>query len=184
MDDATLAVKALQQIAKGPPELCFLWRWPCFSSSEWAAWVQAVGSVVGIAIAVWLPYQAKRKADAEAQSLAVNFVVGAFQIIHAMDQMARSGDARSVQVKRAILDEHMLIGRTVPLHQIAPAVMKVVVTIRAACAEILLMTQEDRLKQDEQISMSRLAETLSEYRHDFAAMMVQAGFAPPKEYGY
>jgi hypothetical protein len=38
------------------PNLCVIGvGWPCLTSGEWAAWVQALGSLVGIGIAVMIP---------------------------------------------------------------------------------------------------------------------------------
>ncbi|RQZ50899.1 hypothetical protein [Burkholderia sp. Bp9099] len=40
--------------------------WTNLKTSDWAAWVQAVGSVAGIFIAVWLPAKARRAESADA----------------------------------------------------------------------------------------------------------------------
>ncbi len=38
-------------------------KWPPQQSSDWASWVQAAGVIVGIAIAICVPYQQDRKRD-------------------------------------------------------------------------------------------------------------------------
>ena len=60
------------QVQPAPPDYCFLWadRWPwpdlfwwlCMTKGEWSGWMQAIGALVAIGIAIELPRRAARKA--------------------------------------------------------------------------------------------------------------------------
>ncbi|MCA8313220.1 hypothetical protein LGN43_02910 [Burkholderia multivorans] len=69
--------------------------WGNLKSADWAAWVQAVGSVVGIFIAVWLPAKARRAelsdaADSDLQRLQL-LTQQAFQFVQNLrSQMRRT----------------------------------------------------------------------------------------------
>lgn len=64
-----------------PPDYCFAWghlwlpNWLtlCMPRSDWAAWAQAVGAIVGIGIAVWLPWKAERDRRHQAHLAALLF---------------------------------------------------------------------------------------------------------------
>ncbi len=70
MDTNQLA-GALSQVAgaiKPASEICLLWIdfWAtCMTKSEWAAWMQAIGSLIAIGVAVAIPYWQKWHADRE-----------------------------------------------------------------------------------------------------------------------
>jgi hypothetical protein len=59
---------------------CLVWLgWPCLSASEWAAWVQAIGSIAAIGIAIWIPIRIHRadqnRVDAEKRLRARSFAL-------------------------------------------------------------------------------------------------------------
>ena len=39
--------------------LCWSFNWPDLDAAAWASWVQAVGSIVALGIAIWIPYHQK-----------------------------------------------------------------------------------------------------------------------------
>ncbi|MFP5444340.1 MAG: hypothetical protein ACLGIY_12240 [Betaproteobacteria bacterium] len=54
--------------AKPAQEYCFLWiDWwaTCMTKTEWAGWMQAIGAVTALGIAIGLPYFQKKRADKE-----------------------------------------------------------------------------------------------------------------------
>lgn len=63
--DANQLVEALSravEAAKPAAEYCVLakqehWWTVCMTKAEWSGWMQAIGSVVALAIAIWLPYK-------------------------------------------------------------------------------------------------------------------------------
>jgi hypothetical protein len=78
-----------------PPEYCFLWidHWTtCMSKSEWSGWAQAIGSLIGLAIAVgvpWVQHSQDRRAEARASLTAeLDAHQGVLRVIHeAIDRL-------------------------------------------------------------------------------------------------
>ncbi|CAN7316504.1 hypothetical protein [Acidovorax delafieldii] len=69
--DANQLIKALADAAnaaKPPQEYCLFWIdwWPlCMTKAEWSGWMQVIGAVSALGIAIALPYWQKRVADRE-----------------------------------------------------------------------------------------------------------------------
>lgn len=69
--DAQLVVEGIAravEAAKPAQEYCFLWIdwWPvCMTKSEWSGWMQVIGALSALGIAIALPYWQKRLADKE-----------------------------------------------------------------------------------------------------------------------
>lgn len=54
-------------------EHCFLWLHLlplCMTKAEWAAWAQAVGSILGLGLAVWIPWNQRRYENEAAEKRA------------------------------------------------------------------------------------------------------------------
>lgn len=63
---------------------CFLWAEPCLSSSEWAAWAQAIFSALAILAAfgvVWWQLRVTKKRDEMAAKLAVGGILAHIEAI-------------------------------------------------------------------------------------------------------
>ncbi len=53
-----------------PPEFCLLWieHWStCMTKSEWAGWMQAIGTVAAIAVAIAIPWKQVQRARSQAR---------------------------------------------------------------------------------------------------------------------
>lgn len=77
------------------------WTWPSLSSDEWAAWVQALGSIGAILasvwIALWLPSHQEDKRRKERQALAM------LAVINSADELAQYlATAKQLAVERRI----------------------------------------------------------------------------------
>ncbi|WP_155648659.1 hypothetical protein [Burkholderia pseudomultivorans] len=103
---------------------CVLIDWKNLTSSEWAAWVQAVGSVVAILIAIWLPARARRDdardaADSDLQRLQLLAQQG-FQFVQNLrSQMKNRPDIRPIFDDAAF--EHIRRGLAdLPTHRLSP----------------------------------------------------------------
>jgi len=74
MPDHSALVAAVKAAVPNPPEWCLFWQWTwgltCMPKSEWASWVQAVGSVTAIivgALAIWWQMRRQRRQQIEVQ---------------------------------------------------------------------------------------------------------------------
>jgi hypothetical protein len=66
-------------------EYCLLWQqWACLPSSEWAAWTQAIFSVVAIGVAPWLARSAERDRVKQNDKLVSIFSGEVLFALHAM----------------------------------------------------------------------------------------------------
>ena len=53
------------QAAPPAPEFCLLWipHWSlCMTKADWSGWMQGIGAVLAVAIAIWLPWRSARTA--------------------------------------------------------------------------------------------------------------------------
>jgi hypothetical protein len=61
------------EAAKPAQEYCFLWidHWSmCMTKAEWSGWMQAIGSVVALLIAIWIPWRERKLKKIEDQKQA------------------------------------------------------------------------------------------------------------------
>lgn len=66
------------EAAKPAQEYCFLWIdwWPmCMTKGEWSGWMQVLGSIVALAIAIALPYLQARQKQIRSFDAAVHSVL-------------------------------------------------------------------------------------------------------------
>lgn len=126
------------------PEYCFLFVqwWPfCMTKAEWSGWMQAVGSVAAIGVAIWIPWNAQREQTRQARKQALAFAGQAVQSLGAAYQACKVVDATLASSQRAILESSLAIGMGVPLHLLASDVMSMVLTLRALLLDTLNRTQ-------------------------------------------
>ena len=104
---------SLSPPAPPPVEYCLLWAdrwfpdpwWLCMQKSEWSGWAQALGAIVALAIAVWLPARAKRQARADAKATAVAFVAGAIFAAQCMLDACERQHWADFQTQRHLLED-------------------------------------------------------------------------------
>lgn len=69
------------KVAEPAQEYCFLWidHWSmCMTKAEWSGWMQAVGSIVALIVAIYLPQ--KQRADQKKENAALAVSAAAFQM--------------------------------------------------------------------------------------------------------
>jgi hypothetical protein len=119
------------------PEYCLVgidW-WPlCMPKSEWAAWVQAVGSVAAILIAICISRQNERAAAEGARKSGEVFEVTLVRVLQEAHFAARSCKKASLYDALAALRETQMIGHAVPLERLLPAKVVSVSRLRTLCA--------------------------------------------------
>lgn len=60
---------------KPPQEYCLLWIdwWPmCMTKTEWSGWMQAIGSILALGIAIWIPWSERKHKKCEDSKKAMN----------------------------------------------------------------------------------------------------------------
>ena len=93
-DAITAAVRAA---VPNPPDWCLLWQWgweaACMPRSEWASWVQAIGSVAAIGLGMWAVQRAHRleqqREVARAEAERLSLYHGALQLVGAVYQLGK-----------------------------------------------------------------------------------------------
>lgn len=77
MDANQLAEGIARAIKATEPaqEYCLLWFWTdwwplCMTKAEWSGWMQAIGSVVALLIAIWIPWRERKVKKIEDQKQA------------------------------------------------------------------------------------------------------------------
>lgn len=69
------------EAAKPAQEYCFLWidHWSmCMTKAEWSGWMQAVGSIVALIVAIYVPQ--KQRVDQKKENAALAVSAAAFQV--------------------------------------------------------------------------------------------------------
>ncbi|MBB5860225.1 hypothetical protein [Xanthomonas arboricola] len=87
---------------------------PCLTSSEWASWVQALGSILALAIAIAVPVAIDklrhRKDELIAQQRARNAAIGVLPVIHDLSRRASNFVEQTDEEAPPELDLHALDG--------------------------------------------------------------------------
>lgn len=101
------------------PEFCLLgidW-WPiCMQKGEWASWAQAVFSVLAIAAAIWIGHRTDVKARRGARSHLIVFKSNTKSAIRYAMNASGEQDYFNYDLGRAMIQDAIQLGQTVPLH--------------------------------------------------------------------
>lgn len=102
-------IKALADAAnaaKPPQEYCLFWLdwWPlCMTKAEWSGWMQVIGAVSALGIAIALPYWQKRVADRESFSRARQCLLMQCGVIDELLKVATASGGKPSQALRHFL---------------------------------------------------------------------------------
>ena len=103
-------IKALADAAnaaKPPQEYCLLWIdwWPlCMTKAEWSGWMQVIGALSALGIAITLPYWQKRVADRESFNRARQCLLMQCGVIDELLKVATAAGDRPRQALRHSLN--------------------------------------------------------------------------------
>lgn len=90
------------------PEYCLLFIdwWPmCMTKAEWSGWAQAIGAMIALGIAIWLPAKARRNARRDSKIAVLSFMAGAvFALDRARDACAAQSWADFFAIRLLLLD--------------------------------------------------------------------------------
>jgi hypothetical protein len=118
----------------------------CFKSSlsisDWAAWVQAIGSIAALGVAIWVSKSGERAQRAEALLAAQAFVSGLVNCFRELKQAAAENSIPMTRGSRAQLEELVLIGRDVPLSRLPLKAVSAVLVLRTGAARTLPQIDE------------------------------------------
>ncbi|WP_406626148.1 hypothetical protein [Acidovorax sp. SDU_ACID1] len=85
------------EVAKPAQEYCFLWiDWwaTCMTKAEWSGWMQAIGSLVALIIAIALPYWQTRQSHRKNHRLAKHCLLQQIALLHAIRTSSASAGPR------------------------------------------------------------------------------------------
>lgn len=119
-------------------EYCFLFIqwWPvCLTKSEWAAWVQAVGSVAAIGIAIVLGRATDRDQRRHARNNTIAFAATTTGAIDLLVKVAEKGTLPDIGLARASLETCVQLGSAIRLELLPLDAISAVVTIRSLAAQ-------------------------------------------------
>lgn len=146
--DADHLVKALARavkVAEPAPEFCLKvlkqeW-WTCMTKAEWSGWVQAVGSIAALYIALRIAAAQGHREQARAERLAYKRVVSFIGILRmVLQNMSTKHSDVSIQLvrnSRAVLQEALSEARSTPHEQLNAEWVSAFQIIRANLAQLV-----------------------------------------------
>jgi len=141
--------------------ICVYW---CMTKSEWASWVQAVGSIVGLAVAIgiaaWSRCAEKRKIADENRKIAEDrlrierdtrlnverFISLASASIESIDEIFNKGavSKRDLLLRGTAATEALEISKIIDLNRLDLISASTVLAARSICNQLELLLQEER----------------------------------------
>ena len=80
--------------------------WPCLSQSEWAAWIQVIGAIVALFLAIYVPIRMRRIEELDRRQAAVDCVTQLHQVANyyatAIDQLDKPLGTPFIELTAAI----------------------------------------------------------------------------------
>jgi len=119
--------------------LGYLWN---LSKAEWASWVQAVGSIAAIGVAIWLGRRSEVEAKSGAMTHYTLFKMAAQDSMNEVLSSARAHALHKVLFARARVHDAVKLGETIPLHMVAKDDAKIATEVRS------LLTQASEFLDD------------------------------------
>lgn len=97
----TEALARAVEAAKPAAEYCFLakqdhWWTVCMTKAEWSGWMQAIGAVVALAIAIYLPHRERLRSNREARVFVSAFAANLIGILVAVKKHVDTAGIRVV----------------------------------------------------------------------------------------
>lgn len=133
------------EMAKPAQEYCFLginW-WPtCMTKAEWSGWMQAIGSVVALAIAIWLAGSPERSERRHTVVKARAFARGLTECVHGMRISIQLDQIGVLIMSMAALHEIIAIGQSIRLELLPKDALQALVNLRANSAQVLIAAKE------------------------------------------
>ena len=142
-----------------PEEYCFLWitHWStCMTKAEWSGWVQAVGAIVALAVAIGLAAfqlwhsermqraqqsESERRQAAHVHHIVVGVVHGAVRYAQSHLQAAlRPGDKFTMRVER--LEEALRVLNQAILMPLPPDVSRVLFNVNSILSNLLHVAED------------------------------------------
>jgi hypothetical protein len=138
--------------------MLFGWAWD-LNKSEWAAWVQAVGSIGAIVGAIWISHRADRLKSQQAKAGALMFGHRLGMILHS--QMEACANERDVDLRANahVVRELVEIGRHIRLDGIAPEKINALIRLRTIAAVVLWASET---------ALDRSYASFAHWRQEFA----------------
>jgi hypothetical protein len=122
-----------------PPEYCLfgLDHWSlCMQKTEWSGWAQAFGSLLALAIAIWIPAKARRDVRKDAKAAALAYcgqVLIAAQGLHAACEKQNWSSFCAI---RKVLQDAGKVGLAIPVGSLNVDALIPFLSLRTALVEI------------------------------------------------
>lgn len=137
--------------------------YPMFQSENWAAWVQAIGAIVALCIAIWIPQQERRlQADKDALSelrrrfeLLQALAVLANHAARAMQSTTRKITINEKPIRTDRLEDVQLSFRAMLSKEIPPDAISIILEIQC---EIAYQISAIKLNNDDHNNLSTKGE--------------------------
>ena len=120
------------------PQYCLLavnhWA-ACMTKAEWAAWVQAFGSIVALAVAVGLAWRSDKSHERQAERAGLIFGHQLIMALRGIETACRSQRQEVLLQQASALAEILALGRAVPMERLPKRDIVPHAKLRALAAE-------------------------------------------------
>ena len=123
-------------ILRGAAAAIFVHKYQ-LNATEVAAWVQAVGAICALTVALWLHERTKHQQAEQASGAAVTFLIGVTFTLESFLEMCQKKNRQHAVAKRAALVEYQEIARSIPLQSVSLGMQMDLLDLRADLAELL-----------------------------------------------
>jgi len=130
MKKVAIGVSAVVAVAFGA---AFVWKPPA-NSGDVAGWVQALGSILAIGLAIWLQYEARTEKERQARMLAVAFAGQVLLNFDALQMACRIRDGNRLEVARKGLAKALEID--IELGELGVDYVAMVLTLRTMATTV------------------------------------------------
>lgn len=125
-------------------EYCFLWIdwWPmCMTRTEWSGWMQAVGALLGLSVAIWVSGSGarleKRSAVIQARAFARELIVG----ISGMLYSAKNNERGSLIISISLIKELIALNQSIQPGRMDKEAMSAFINLRLYAAAVLVAAE-------------------------------------------
>lgn len=132
-------------------------NYPPTDSAAMAGWVQAIGSLAAIGLAIALQYSANSLGARQADRFARGFCGTLILAFTALAECCRKKDFHGFVVQRRVIEDALELGRQLQFVTMAPNLLGVVFTFRAMTIEALYETA-NHTESDDWTEMTELCE--------------------------
>lgn len=152
-------------------EICLFWGdwqiqrwWSCMPKNEWSGWVQAIGAIASIQIAIWVSGKSARREKKHAIQQARIIAKGCVQCISSMSYGLREGFPGMIETGAIGIKEFYLLSNSVRPELLAAKPMEAYIGLKLNIA-IILGVYETFVNENTEDNKTELMRILSYYKN-------------------